>query len=187
MRQIREILRLKWELGLSVRQVALSCGLSRPTVTTYVQRAEACGLSWPLPASLDDAQLERMLYPPRSPAAFVPGSEPDWPTVHRELKRKGVTLQICRYRHICSERLLRDPVIGRRLSFGSDSKIGAHLTALMYSVIGPLNLNGIDVLRWLDAWLMACAENGGQPPDDLAPWLPWSMDDARRRELTAPG
>ncbi len=85
------------------------------------------------------------------------------------------------------ERQLRDAVIGRRLSFGSDSKIGAHLTALMYSVIGTLNLNGIDVLRWLDAWLTACAENGGRPPDDLAPWLPWSMEPARRRELTAPG
>ena len=76
MRQIREILRLKWELGLSVRRVALSCGLSRPTVTTYVQRAEACGLSWPLPASLDDAQLERVLYPPRPRVATVPGPEP---------------------------------------------------------------------------------------------------------------
>ena len=85
------------------------------------------------------------------------------------------------------ERLLRNPVIGRRLSFGSDSKTGAHLTALMYSVIGTLNLNGIDVLRWLDAWLTACAQNGGRPPDDLAPWLPWSMDEARRRELMAPG
>ncbi|MCY4601296.1 MAG: IS66 family transposase, partial [Acidobacteria bacterium] len=85
------------------------------------------------------------------------------------------------------ERLLRDAVIGRRLSFGSDSRTGAHLTALMYSVIGTLNLNGIDVLRWLYAWLAACAENGGRPPDDLAPWLPWSMEPARRRELTAPG
>ena len=85
-----------------------------------------------------------------------------------------------------AERLLRGPVIGRRLSFGSDSKTGAHLTALMYSVIGTLNLNGIDVPRWLGAWLAACADNGGRPPDDLAPWLPWSMDDARRRELTAP-
>ena len=85
------------------------------------------------------------------------------------------------------ERLLRDAVIGRRLSFGSDSRIGAHLTALMYSVVGTLNLNGIDVLRWLNAWLMACAHNGGRPPDDLAPWLPWSMEPARRRELTAPG
>ena len=67
------------------------------------------------------------------------------------------------------ERLLRDAVIGRRLSFGSDSRTGARLTALMCSVTGTLNLNGIDVPRWLDAWLAACAENGGRPPDDLAP------------------
>ena len=85
------------------------------------------------------------------------------------------------------ERLLRGPVIGRRLSFGSDSVTGAKFAALMYSVVGTLNLNGINVPRWLDAWLAACAQNGGQPPDDLAPWLPWSMDDARRRELTVPG
>ena len=85
------------------------------------------------------------------------------------------------------ERLLRGPVIGRRLSFGSDSEAGAKLAALLYSGVGTLNLNGIDVPRWLDAWLTACAHNGGRPPDDLAPWLPWSMDDARRRELTAPG
>ena len=85
------------------------------------------------------------------------------------------------------ERLLRDAVIGRRLSFGSDSRTGAHLTALMYSVIGTPDLNGIDVPRWLDAWLAACAHNGGRPPDDLAPWLPWSMDDVRRREPAAPG
>ena len=94
MRQIREILRLKWEVGLSDRRIAHSCGLSRPTVAKYVSRATASGLSWPLPASLDDAQLERMLYPPRPPAGFVPGLEPDWPSVHRELKRKGVTLQL---------------------------------------------------------------------------------------------
>ena len=86
-----------------------------------------------------------------------------------------------------AERLLRGPVIGRRLSFGSDSVGGAKLAALMYSVVGTLNLNGIDVPRWLDAWLAACAHNGGRPPDDLAPWLPWSMEPARRRELAAPG
>ena len=85
-----------------------------------------------------------------------------------------------------AERLLRGPAIGRRLSFGSDSAAGAKLAALMYSVVGTLNLNGIDVPRWLDAWLAACAANGGEPPDDPAPWLPWSMDAARRRALTAP-
>ena len=50
MRHIREVLRLRWELGLSVRATARGCGLTHPTVLKYVQRAEACGLSWPLPA-----------------------------------------------------------------------------------------------------------------------------------------
>ena len=70
------------------------------------------------------------------------------------------------------ERAIRGPAIGRGLSFGSDSEDGARLTAIMYSVVGTLSMNGIDVLRWLEAWLEACAENGRQPPDDLSPWLP---------------
>ena len=56
----------------------------------------------------------------------------------------------------------------------------------MYSVVGTPDLNGIDVPRRLDAWLAACAGNRGRPPDDPAPWLPWSMDAARRRGLAAP-
>ena len=86
-----------------------------------------------------------------------------------------------------SERLLRGAAIGRRLSFGSDSEAGARFTATMYSAVGTLELNGVDVLRWLAAWLSACADNGGRAPDDLSPWLPWSMDAERRNELMAPG
>ena len=85
-----------------------------------------------------------------------------------------------------AERELRGAVIGRRLSFGSDSEDGADLTATMYSVLGTLVLNGIDVLRWLEAWLEACAKNGGKPPDDLSPWLPWTMSEERRREFMTP-
>ena len=85
-----------------------------------------------------------------------------------------------------AERFLRSPSIGRRLSLGSDSEIGALFTAIMYSVVGTLSMNGLDVLRWLEAWLEACANNGRNPPDHLSPWLPWSMSEERRRELTAP-
>ena len=85
-----------------------------------------------------------------------------------------------------AERLLRGPAIGRRLSFGSDSEDGARFTAIMYSVVGTLSMNGIDILSWLDTWLAACAENDRKPPDDLSPWLPWSMSEERRRELMAP-
>ena len=85
-----------------------------------------------------------------------------------------------------AERGLRCAVIRRRLSFGSNSEDGAKFTAIMHSVVGTLSMHGIDVLRWLEAWLTACAKNGGKPPDDLAPWLPWTMSEARRRKFTAP-
>jgi len=86
-----------------------------------------------------------------------------------------------------AERALRSAVIGRQLSFGSDSETGTRFTAMMYSVAGTLALNRIDVRRWLEEWLAACAKNGGNPPNDLEPWLPWSMSEDRRRALAAPG
>ena len=90
MRKIREVLRQRWALGLSVRRIAISVGLSRPAVSSYLRRAEEGGLSWPLPTDLDDAQLERRLFPPARPS-HVARPEPDWVWVHRELKRRGVT------------------------------------------------------------------------------------------------
>src|SRR5262245_34208857 len=92
MRKIREILRLKWEQGLSHRQIAESCQVARPTVTEYVERATAVGLSWPLPADLDETALERLLFPPRPSQLEPTRAIPEWPTVHEELQRKGVTL-----------------------------------------------------------------------------------------------
>ena len=86
-----------------------------------------------------------------------------------------------------AELALRGAVIGRHLSFGSDSEKGAKFTAMMYSMVDTLALNGIDVRRWLEEWLTAFAKNGGNPPDDLSPWLPWLMSQKRRRELMAPG
>ena len=83
MRQVHEVLRLKWAVGLSDRQIAQSLGLSRPTVAAYVQRAQAAGLSWPLPAGLDAATLEQRLFPTSPATGPVPPLAPDWPTVRR--------------------------------------------------------------------------------------------------------
>ena len=63
-----------------------------------------------------------------------------------------------------AERSLRGAVIERRLTFGSDSEQGARLTAIMYSVVRTLALNGLDVRRWLREWLKACAAHGGRAP-----------------------
>jgi transposase len=93
MRRIREVLRLKWSCRLSERTIAASCGLARSTVAKFVHRAEAAGLSWPLPGDLTDEELERRLFS----AALqrdAPRVVPDWVQVHQELRRKGVTLQL---------------------------------------------------------------------------------------------
>jgi transposase len=93
MRQVREVLRLKWECNFSDRKTARSCGISRPTVAEYVKRAEAAGLSWPLPPQWDDCALEARLFP--SAAVYVdPRPLPDYAAIHRELAHKGVTLML---------------------------------------------------------------------------------------------
>ena len=92
MRKIREALRLKWAVGLSNRRIAISCGIGRPTVSEYLRRAESAGLRWPLPADLSDARLERLLFPPPPDLPAQARGVPDWIEVHRQLKRKGVTL-----------------------------------------------------------------------------------------------
>ena len=62
MRYVKDILRLKHQNQLSVRQIAGSCGLPASTVGDYLQRADAAGLSWPLPQDLSEADLtERLL------------------------------------------------------------------------------------------------------------------------------
>ena len=78
--------------GLSERKIAQSLGISRPAVAEYVRRAQAAGLSWPLPTTCDAGALERWLFPSVSTRAPATHLVPDWATVHHELKHKGVTL-----------------------------------------------------------------------------------------------
>lgn len=54
MRKIKDILRLKFEAQLSHEKIAAATGLSKGAVTNAVRRAVQKGLSWPLPAELDD-------------------------------------------------------------------------------------------------------------------------------------
>lgn len=92
MRKLREILRLRGERGLSLRQTAASCGIGATTVHDVLARAREAGLAWPLPADLDDAGLEARLYPPAPvrPERILP----DFPAIYRALKRRGVTLEL---------------------------------------------------------------------------------------------
>ena len=92
MRKIREVLRLKFEAKLSHEKIAAAMGMSKGAVTNTVQRAARKNLGWPLPAELDEAGLEALLYRQAAPPErYV---LPDYPLIHQELKRKGVTLQL---------------------------------------------------------------------------------------------
>jgi transposase len=93
MRKIREVLRLALGEELSRRQVSAASGVPLTTVNDYLRRAAAADLKWPLPGDLDDAGLEALLYPPVVPSV-VTRPVPDWGRVHKELRRKSVTLQL---------------------------------------------------------------------------------------------
>jgi transposase len=94
MRKIEEILRLKYELGRTHREIAQSCGVSASTVSEYVTHAKAAGLSWPLPAGISAEELEARLFPNEKAASNRPIAQPDWAVVHKERRRKGVTLSL---------------------------------------------------------------------------------------------
>jgi transposase len=94
MRKVREVLRLKFECGLSQREISASCGISTGSVNDYLRRAEAAQLTWEAASELGDADVEARLFrhvgrnepPTRSPIDFA------W--VHRELCKVAVTLQL---------------------------------------------------------------------------------------------
>lgn len=91
MRKIKEVLRLRFEVGLSQHQIAHSCAIGRTTVREYLQRAKRAGLSWPLPETMTDGELEALLFP-APPLGGAACPLPDWRQLHEELKGRGVTL-----------------------------------------------------------------------------------------------
>ena len=97
MRKIREVMRLRYEQHCNHRDIARSVKCSASTVSTYLQRAKAAGLSWPLPEALDDEQLYARLFPPLEavPARPLPNCQ----QLHQALKRKGVTLLLLWYEY----------------------------------------------------------------------------------------
>jgi transposase len=93
MRKIFEVLRLHHEGGRSHREIARVVGSSPTTVGEILRRAKQCNLTYPLPAGMTETALEAQLYPPAAPSSLI-RPDPDWPAVHREMRRKGVTLDL---------------------------------------------------------------------------------------------
>ena len=92
-RKTTEVLRLH-AAGMSARDIAAAVGAARSTVGEYLRRADAAGLSWPLPDDVDDEGLWALLFPKAAPATERP--VPDWRQVHKEVRsrRHHVTLRL---------------------------------------------------------------------------------------------
>jgi transposase len=94
MRKTKEILRLRWSQGLSVRETSRSVGVSTGVVDKTVCRARAAGLAWEQVAALPEAELEVKLYGSGPVVAGTARAQPDPVYIHQELTRVGVTLEL---------------------------------------------------------------------------------------------
>lgn len=93
MRTIREIFRLHFEHELSQRAIARACAVSPTTVGEYLELARTAGLDWSAISSKGDEALKQLLLPEGAPPQ-PRRPQPDFATIQKELKRKGVTLQL---------------------------------------------------------------------------------------------
>jgi transposase len=82
-----------------------------------------------------------------------------------------------------SERRVRGPALGRKNYYGSGSEWSGRLAAMLFSLFATLALSKINIRAWLTWYLESCAENGGQVPSDIDPFLPWKMSQEKRRAL----
>jgi transposase len=99
MRDLREILRQKLQLGRSHRKTAEAVRISAGCVASASIRAKALGLDWKAVEKLDDEQLETVMYGPRG-GKRDGRTEPNLPYLHVELRRTGVTLQLLHLEYI---------------------------------------------------------------------------------------
>jgi transposase len=92
------VLRLRFELHLGYQQIGRSCAIAVSTVHKYLKRAEAAGLSWPLPEGWDEAQVEEAVFPASSPPVQEQPparTPPDFAAIHEQLRtHRHLTLQL---------------------------------------------------------------------------------------------
>ena len=97
MRKTKEVLRLRFELGLGQRQIARSCGMGLATVHDYLEQAATAGIGWPLPEGLREEELERKLFgnQPVAVRAVRQRPQPDWKAIHEQLlQHRHLTVQL---------------------------------------------------------------------------------------------
>jgi transposase len=95
MRKVKQILRLKLEVGMSNRAISRACNVGRETIRDYLIRFQESGLTWPEVAQMDEADVEQLLFTNSgSKGCSSKKVAPCWASIHEESKKKGVTLRL---------------------------------------------------------------------------------------------
>jgi transposase len=94
MRKIHEVCRLRLRMGLGINQIAGACNISKSTASTYVNKIEELQLSYEELAFLDEEALYKLLFPVVAETPVSDKVMPDFEYLTKELKKKGVTLQL---------------------------------------------------------------------------------------------
>jgi transposase len=93
MSKITEVFRQRHKLKRSYRDIARSLNISISTIYDYLGRAKAAGIAWPLPEGMSEQDLYNKLFSSAT-RTTVERPLPEWEDVHRELRKKGVTLRL---------------------------------------------------------------------------------------------
>jgi transposase len=83
-----------------------------------------------------------------------------------------------------AERCHRGPVVGRKNFYGSGALWSGRLAAMLFSLFQTIQAWGMDVGKWLTAYLSDCAKARGQPPPNPERYLPWNMTATQREQLS---
>ena len=82
-----------------------------------------------------------------------------------------------------SERLIRNPAVGRKNYYGSAAEWSGRLATAMFSLLATLQIWNVNPRLWLIRYLQSCAAAGGKPPTDIDQFLPWNLSEERREHL----
>ena len=95
MNQIKEVLRLRYEVGCSQEAIANSTGIPRSTVRDYLARAKKAGIGWPIAQEMNSEDVHGRLFNVEQKSALKTIRPlPSWSKIHKELTVPGVTLQL---------------------------------------------------------------------------------------------
>lgn len=125
MSKVKEILRLKFDVGLSLRDIAASCNCGKSTVDDVLKRAKNANIAWP--CYLNDKELLSLIYPPTETHSKT--IEPDLNYVFNEMKKKNVTLILLweEYKRDNLDGLMYTQFCERYRNFKKTNQISMHI------------------------------------------------------------